>query len=253
MWDLLMRLVRHAAPIVARMRPQAISPDSTPTLEPVPDEGVSKPAATVATVSGYDRAAWFAMYRERFGALTQSQVTGIEFLLGQIEADSHIADLRHAAYMMATVYHETSRTFEPIDEHGSESYFERRYGPQTQVGRRLGNTRPGDGARYHGRGYVQLTGRANYRRMTDALRREFGLTPDLEAQPDVVKEPLTAYRIMSAGMGRGLFTGRKLRHYIDGATCDYANARRIINGTDQAAKIARYAESFEACFRRSAR
>lgn len=47
----------------------------------------------------------------------------------------------------------------------------------------LGNTQPGDGKRYKGRGPIQLTGRANYRR----VGRLIGI--DLEAHPEIVSHP----------------------------------------------------------------
>lgn len=47
----------------------------------------------------------------------------------------------------------------------------------------LGNTQPGDGKRFKGRGPIQLTGRANYRR----VGRKIGI--DLESHPDMVSHP----------------------------------------------------------------
>lgn len=53
----------------------------------------------------------------------------------------------------------------------------------------LGNTEPGDGKRYKGRGPIQLTGRANYR----AAGRDLGL--DLEGNPTMATDPSVGYRI----------------------------------------------------------
>jgi putative chitinase len=182
---------------------------------------------------------FFKGYREAFGRLNQSQVDGLSFLLDRLETDPHLADVRQAAYVLATVAWETARTFQPIDERGTDAYFNRRYGPQTSVGKRLGNTQAGDGARYHGRGYVQLTGRSNYRRMGERLNVE------LEAQPELAKDPDTAYRVMSEGMRHGLYTGKKLSDYITAKKADYRSARRIINGLDRADDIAALARDFE--------
>ena len=53
-----------------------------------------------------------------------------------------------------------------------------------------------------------------------------------------------AYKIMIYGFINGSFTGKKLTDYIDGDKLDYFNARRIINGTDKAIDIERYANKF---------
>jgi putative chitinase len=194
-------------------------------------------------LAAVDRKRFFDRLRREQGTLRAGQVRALEFLLDQMEADAALTDTRHAAYQLATVAWETARTFEPIDERGGEAYFNKRYGPQTKVGQRLGNMVAGDGARYHGRGYVQLTGRANYER----AGRQLGA--DLVGRPELAKDPATAYRIMSEGMREGWFTGKKLSDYIAGARVDYRNARRIINGLDRADEIAELARDFEAALR----
>jgi len=185
---------------------------------------------------------FFTGYRDAFGKLTQDKVNGIELLGRQMEADPEIKDLRWAAYMLATVKHECADTWTPILERGNLAYFGK-YEPATSIGKRLGNTKKGDGALYRGRGYVQITGRANYGKLSAAL----GLTGDenLVDHPDHALIPAVAYSIMSYGMRNGSFTGKKLKDYISGTTCDYKNARRMINGLDQWQRIKGYAEKLE--------
>lgn len=62
-------------------------------------------------------------------------------------------------------------------------------------GGRMGNTKPGDGYRYRGRGFIQLTGRAQYKAMSDLLVNQ---SVDLVADPDRAAEPDIAARIAVA-------------------------------------------------------
>jgi putative chitinase len=196
----------------------------------------------------FNHTTFFNGYKEIYGKLGQSQVSGLDNLVGYIELDSDVTDVRWAAYMLATVKHECADTFQPITERGAKSYFNK-YDAGTALGKRLGNTVAGDGYLYRGRGYVQITGRANYQKMSSAL----GLSgeDDLILFPDHALHPDVAYRIMSYGMRAGSFTGKKLSDYINATKCDYTNARRIINALDQAAKIKDYAVNFESVLKNS--
>jgi predicted chitinase len=64
------------------------------------------------------------------------------------------------------------------------------YGHQTTIGRSMGNTEPGDGWKYRGRGYIQITGKSNYKRFGDLLKA------DLVGNPDLAKDPEIALRIV---------------------------------------------------------
>jgi putative chitinase len=191
----------------------------------------------------FNRTKFFDAYRVRFGPLTDDLVEGLEFLLGQIEQDNRFpgteTDRRELAYCLATFKWETAHTMKPIDERGGNNYFNKRYGPQTKVGKMLGNTKAGDGALFHGRGYVQLTGRRNYAK----AKQLTGV--DLIADPDRAKDSAVAYQIAIQGMKDGWFTGKKLSQFIkDGQSPNYEDARTIINGHDKAANIADIARRF---------
>ncbi len=96
------------------------------------------------------------------------------------------------AHFMAQVSHESAR-FRYMEEIASGAAYEGR--------RDLGNTQPGDGQRYKGRGPLQLTGRANYR----AFGRALGLP--LESRPEIASAPEIGIRIaMEYWRSRGLNT-----------------------------------------------
>lgn len=160
--------------------------------------------------------------------MLQTQVDGIEAILD--EAEKRNTPMRHLAYILATTYHETAKTMQPIEEYGK--------------GKKHAYGKPGKyGQSQHGRGFVQLTWDANYERadkelkLNGALLKNFNLAMDLRI----------ATQILFQGMEEGWFTGKKMSHYLDGALADYVGARRIINGTDKAAMIAGYANEFASC------
>lgn len=179
------------------------------------------------------------------GSLTQKQVEGMTAILDYWEASHATKDDRWLAYILATAYHETDRKMQPIREYGGTSYFDRRYGPppvgqNPSLATALGNTEQGDGSRYCGRGFVQLTGRRNY---TDWGNR---LGIDLVGNPDLALDLAHSTRILVEGSLKGTFTGKKLADYIAGERADWINARRVINGRDKAHLIAGHAQNFYA-------
>jgi len=103
--------------------------------------------------------------------------------------DEGMTDDRTRIAAVATIVTEVGTGFRPIREHGGSGYF-----TQTYEGRSdLGNTQPGDGARYHGRGYIQLTGRANYRTYGDRLGVALERRPGLALRPAVGARVLARY------------------------------------------------------------
>jgi len=176
---------------------------------------------------------FFAVVRASFGALRQSQVSGFEAVLAAADG----APLAHQAYMLATAWHETNFTMQPVREAYwlSEDWRRRnlRYYP------------------HYGRGYVQLTWPENYEKADRELKLGGALVADL----DIAMQPEIAAKVMRRGMDAGWFAADKngKRYSLarmlpakGGATEDeYAAARRIINGLDAARAIAKLAVTFE--------
>lgn len=92
---------------------------------------------------------------------------------------------------MAQCAHETAN-WSTLEEFGTDRYFLKNYDIKhnPRKARVLGNLKPGDGLRYKGRGYIQLTGKDNYARASKALYGDDRLvrTPELVADPKVAAE-----------------------------------------------------------------
>jgi putative chitinase len=179
------------------------------------------------------------------GKLTADQVKGTTAILDEWDRRA-LTDLRCLAYMLGTVKWETDHTMQPIREKGSAAYLKRMYDPlgdRPSLAKRNGNTTPGDGAKYCGRGFVQLTWKNNYATMTKLLKAA-GFDVDLVSNPDLAMRSDVAAFILFDGMFRGSFTGKRLGDYFNATKTDWINARRIINGTDRAAEIAAISKQF---------
>ena len=162
-----------------------------------------------------------------------------------------------------------------LSEKSAERYAEQKYGPNgnnPQRARQLGNTQRGDGARYMGRGYVQLTWKNNYERMSKLLiDNDFSYTEDGVTYGDglngtekidlvtnyrhVNRNKDLAARILVLGMDGGHYVGdgRGLDHYIpedqEASIANFDNARRIVNGTDKRRHVTEIALKFSSKLR----
>lgn len=180
------------------------------------------------------------------GRLRRPQVKGLTALLDGWERDHAAGDDRWLAYALATAHHETDRTMQPIRERGGAAYLRRMYdvtGQRPALARKMGNAAPGDGVKYCGRGFVQLTWKNNYAAMTGPT------CVDLVALPDRAMDLPVATEILFVGMIRGMFTDKKLADFFTATRSDWTGARRIVNGTDKAKLIAGYGKSYRAAIR----
>lgn len=132
----------------------------------------------------------------------------LAMFMAQTAAESgnfHDADLEEDGYSARGVWNargaELQRhgvTFEQVEQAhrrgGKAAMFEFMYADKYRgSGHRLGNTQEGDGNRYRGRGTIQLTGRANYRRMGQLLGLPLEEDPDLASRPDIAARIAVAF------------------------------------------------------------
>lgn len=107
--------------------------------------------------------------------------------------------------------------FVPQREYGNTAYFTTHYENNLKVAKDLGNTQPGDGAKYCGRGYIQLTGRANYTQAAKVIGAHLVENPDLALEPHIAARIFAIY-----------WTDRKIRFAAEQR--NWEKVRREVNG-----------------------
>ena len=193
----------------------------------------------------YDRKFFYDNVRASLfhGTLTQAQVDGMNYLLEVWERIFEQPNPRDGtnwlSYALATFYHETAQTMQPIEEYGKGS------------GKSYGQPAGPYNQKYYGRGHVQLTWESNYKNgqqyILDRYNHDAKIYPDASKMLDNETSALVSYD----GMVYGWFTGVGLPKYFNGTTEDPVNARRIVNGTDQAQTIAGYYSKFKATLKKA--
>ncbi|MCB9694116.1 MAG: LysM peptidoglycan-binding domain-containing protein [Alphaproteobacteria bacterium] len=189
-------------------------------------------------------------------------------------AASNVRNANQVAYILATAEHETdfgkplfNRSESLVEDHngysqrsngtwsstnhvtgrrvtaGSQAELDKKYWDDS-YGHKNGNRKgTSDAANFRGRGYVQLTGRGNYEKMTKDLRNA-GFTYEMDGvvwgrdKPiDLVANPThvnrnkeLAARCLVDGMMEGLFTGSALTSHVNDRKTDFYNARGVVNG-----------------------
>ncbi len=169
-------------------RPPLAPGDSGPPPEQVITQAAAAGVTPVATATPSAGGLTAATIAHAVGA-PAAEVERNWPVIEQALQTAGLTDLQSQVAAAATVFTEVGSGFQPINEHGGPSYFTAMYQGRSD----LGNTQPGDGARYHGRGYIQLTGRANYRAYGQKLGLPLEQNPDLALRPDVAARILVEY------------------------------------------------------------
>jgi putative chitinase len=160
---------------------------------------------------------WTAIARAMFPRTPAGNINAMVPLIEDAMRERGLDDEEMFLFAFATVGIETwAGSFLPTDERPSThsgQNFERYEGRKD-----LGNTQPGDGARFKGRGIIQLTGRANY---ADVSTR---IGVDLVAVPDKANDAEIAAAVLADYIKQ-----RETRIREAMWAEDYARARKAVN------------------------
>ena len=152
-----------------------------------------------------------------YGNFNETQIYNAKLILSRSGMYSN--DMRHHAYLLSTAIGESNiiPTPEKKAEPGTPEY-------EKQQNRFYRYYKP--------RGYIPFEGQDNYRKFAGMIGE------DLIGEPKLALDDDIAAWIMSIGMHKGLFTGRKLSEFINRVDEDWINARRVLNGLDKAEEYA---------------
>jgi putative chitinase len=156
-----------------------------------------------------------------FGFMDETQQDSIRKIVAAFHRYGD-GDKNKLAYILATARHESN--FRPIQERRAASSQTELYNLQNRYW----------SSGYFGRGFVQLTWKGNYQKMSRVLNVDF------VNQPELAMEPTYAARILVYGMMQGSFTGLSLDAFINENGQDFYKARQVVNGLDRAGLIAGY-------------
>lgn len=155
--------------------------------------------------------------------LPPDRAAEIALTLGNAAQAAGINTRLRVAAFVSQLAHE-SAGFRYLSEIWGPTAAQRRYEGRAD----LGNLQPGDGYRYRGRGWIQLTGRANFRTYGRLLGLDLEGHPDLAARPDVAAQVAAAYwasrnlnRLADAGDVEGVTRG------INGGVNGLADRQRL--------------------------
>ena len=175
-----------------------------------------------------------ALVKQMFPATPLKNITAnLPFVL-QAMQEAELADKNMILMALATIRVETEG-FEPISEFKSKFNTSPGGHPFDLYDNRrdLGNQGRPDGELFKGRGFVQLTGRANYKQHGAAI----GLGNDLVTNPDLANDPAIAAKLLAS------FLKAKERRIKEALLMrNFKEARRLVNGGSHG--LAKFTETF---------
>ena len=186
------------------------------TVETAPSQ--SKPPAAVTPPAATPSAVTPTIVSKMFPGTNVGNITrNLPFVLDGLR-EKALTDKQMLNMALSTIRAETAG-FVPISE--GQSHFNTSVSPFDLYNGRedLGNTQPGDGPRFRGRGYVQLTGRSNYKQIGDQIGS------DLIGNPELANDPTIAGKILAQ-----FLKNHETRIRSALGADDLASARKAVNG-----------------------
>lgn len=176
----------------------------------------------------------YLQINKNFGKLSTKQVEGFEVIFDTYDR-LKMFNGKKLAYILATVWHETAKTMQPIEEFGKGK--KRKYGKRVWLSGKPYSDIPHI---FYGRGHTQNTWRDNYLKLTKANNKGW----DFVNNPNLLLKIEQSVWATFHAMETGLYTGKKLGDYFNTKTNDPKGARKIINGSDKVILISSYHYKF---------
>jgi hypothetical protein len=176
----------------------------------------------------------YSNINKNFGKLSQSQVIGFEAIFN-MWGFLKLTDMRWLAYILATIWHETAKTMQPIEEFGKGKG--RKYGQRFWYS---GKIYTDILAIFYGRGHTQNTWRDIYLKLTLVNKKGWNFVK----HPELLLQMEPSIWATFHAMITGLYTGQKLQDHFNSKVNNPTTARKIINGKDKAILISGYHYKF---------
>ncbi len=179
---------------------------------------------------------FFNSIRPQFGSISPNAIDGMKMIIHAFDTyfapkgyDDHLL-----AFVLGNVFNETGKRMVPVRETNAKTHagamaaLDRWWASGKAKKAGVKNKYWADG--YYGRGLFQETHFGNYSKGSVLWEKWFTYPLDFVKTPDLYLNPIVSALSAFIGSIEGKYTGKKFGDYCDNDECDFAEARRMING-----------------------
>lgn len=156
------------------------------------DGAVMKAAEEVGITNKYAQIALLANVQKESGGVSRSE---------DLAGYANTSNDRIRKIFTTRVQHLTDDELNKVKK-DPYAFGELIYGKDTKLGRGMGNTEPGDGFKYRGRGLIGITGKDNYKFYSKMIGVDLVANPDLANDPVIAAKIAAAYMIKTVGLNK---------------------------------------------------